>query len=111
MKLGLLRLEGHTINGFGDGGRLEPVSLAPGAEAAADALLSASPETDARIQRVLELIEGFESPYGLELLATVHWVATQGGAGTADEAVNLAHQWSPRERLSDFGWLRSSALH
>ena len=34
----------------------------------------------ARFERVTKLVEGFESPYGLELLATVHWVMSREGA-------------------------------
>lgn len=123
MKFGLLRLEGHYINGFGDGGRLDPVTLASGAEQDANRLLADTPETEDRIRKVVELIDGFESPYGLELLATVHWVVTRNGAQTSQDAVLLTHQWSPRkrqalkesdllaawDRLNEFGWLCPAA--
>ena len=42
---------------------------------------------------------GFESPFGLELLATVHWVCTQGERGkqivpqNIDELVRYIYQW------------------
>ena len=124
MKFGLLRMEGHFINGFGEGGRLDPVSLVEGAEKDADAVLADRPQTDARIERVLSLIHGFESPYGLELLATVHWVTVREGGASADESVRLAHSWSPRkrkalrerdlriawERLNEEGWFAEVAL-
>src|SRR5690606_8308638 len=64
-----------------------------------------------------------ESPYGMELLATVHWVASNDSppATTLDEAVERIHAWSarkkrnmPREhielawtRLCDLGWIGS----
>lgn len=32
------------------------------------------PETRARFEKVKNLIQGYETPYGLELLATVYWV-------------------------------------
>jgi hypothetical protein len=65
------------------------------------------------------LIEGFESPYGLELLATTHWAAAHEDAETAEDATNLVRAWSPRKvrlftpehvevawtRLLDRGWL------
>ena len=36
---------------------------------------------------VADLIAGFETPYGMELLATVHWIADHEGAKDAAEAV------------------------
>jgi hypothetical protein len=50
------------------------------------------------------LIEGFETPYGMELLATVHWVATKGGpkhrqlAAGPEAAVVQIHAWNPRKK-------------
>ena len=60
----------------------------PGAVVDAQAKLKDAPETQARFERVTDLVEGFESPFGLELLATVHWVATRLDAGSADAAVS-----------------------
>ena len=36
-------------------------------------------------ERVAELVQGFETPFGLELLSTVHWVCTRNWAGSADD--------------------------
>ncbi len=41
--------------------------------------LKGNAETNGRIARVLELIEGFESPFGMELLSTVHWLCANEG--------------------------------
>jgi len=65
------------------------------------------------------LIDGFETPYGLELLATTHWVATREAADSPQRAAELVRAWSPRKRrlftddhvaiawarLQDEGWL------
>jgi hypothetical protein len=72
--------------------------------------------------QVSRLIEGFESPYGLELLATVHWVADRQGAKTVDQAVEKVHGWNTRkmmfsphqiqaawDRLDRLGWLKGPA--
>jgi hypothetical protein len=81
--------------------------------------LAGSPETLERFERVARLIDGFESPYGLELLATTHWVATHDGARNPDEATGMVRSWSARkehlftpehvavawDRLADGGWL------
>lgn len=75
----LQALEGHYLVGFGDGNAsvrdAEPLRLMSGARDEAAKFLSTHSATQNRINHVLELIEGFESAYGMELLATVHWVA------------------------------------
>jgi len=100
MKFGLISMAGHYINGFGDGGRLDPVALVPGALEQAESFLANEPETDGRIKRVVNLIEGFETPYGLELLSTVHWVMKHEGARTEEEVLGASHGWNARKRKS-----------
>lgn len=51
-----------------------------------------------RVTRVAELIEGFQSSYGMELLATVHWVAMYEGAKNVDDAIQKISGWSMRKR-------------
>lgn len=125
MRHALQLMDGHYVIGFGDGGRLEPVRLTPTAADEADRYLAAQDhhaEALARIARVTELIDGFETPYGLELLATLDWVANDEGARTAEEAIRLAHAWNPRkarvmkaehlriawERLVEGGWVATA---
>lgn len=98
----LAAVEGHYVVGFGDGStpvqRAEPLRLLPGAEEAAAAALSGQSATAEHLARVLELIDGFETPYGLELLATVHWVLKQGAAADDVAALVAAVQsWSRRK--------------
>jgi len=50
-----------------------------------------------RFDRVADLIEGFETPFGMELLATVHWVAAHEGARTPEEAMVKTHAWNERK--------------
>jgi hypothetical protein len=48
---------------------------------------------------VKAVITGFETPFGMELLATVHWVATrEPRAATLEQAVEAVRAWSPRKR-------------
>jgi O-acetyl-ADP-ribose deacetylase (regulator of RNase III) len=98
-------MEGHFIRGYGDSQKPDAqIELEPGAVDAADAFLADDHESSARLERVAELIEGFETPYGMELLATVHWVAHQPSPGSEcaardpDEAVRHIHAWNPRKR-------------
>ena len=51
-----------------------------------------------RFDRVGELVEGFETPFGLELLATVHWVATRENATSAEDAAAKVYAWNDRKK-------------
>lgn len=127
----LRALEGHYIRGYGDRSRpvseAAPIELLPGAAEEADDFLNTLPDTLQRFRQVIKLIDGFESPYGLELLATVHWVATQvdrAARKDADLTVRLVQAWSRRkqrlfterhieiawQRLKDERWLDPEAL-
>ena len=99
----LQRLEGHYIRGYGDRSRNVAVSLLLGAGERAEARLSEEHSTQERFLRVSELIEGFETPYGMELLATVHWVAANERPEAKldpNEAVVGVHGWSEHKKLT-----------
>src|SRR5206468_3259695 len=53
-----------------------------------------------RLDRVSRLIDGFETPYGMELLATVHWVAQKDPSAATDatRAIDQVHRWDARKR-------------
>ncbi|MDR2561288.1 MAG: DUF4433 domain-containing protein [Holophagales bacterium] len=53
-------------------------------DADASAFLKHRPDTKRRIDRVAELVAGFEPQHGLELLATVHWVAKNEASALPD---------------------------
>ncbi|MCV7027503.1 macro domain-containing protein [Mycolicibacterium novocastrense] len=96
-------VEGHYLRGFGDGATAvmdaEPLDVLPGALDAAQAFLDGHPDTGKRIERVLELANGYETPYGLELLASVHWIAKEDprASGDADLLVKEVQKWTPRK--------------
>jgi O-acetyl-ADP-ribose deacetylase (regulator of RNase III) len=99
----LHRFEGHYTLGFADG-RNKPeteIELLAGAAGAADAVLVSSDNTYCdslqRLARVAKLIEGFESPYGMELLATVHWLARHENAKTFPDVVSGVQAWNQRK--------------
>ncbi|HHW14800.1 MAG TPA: hypothetical protein GXX28_07685 [Firmicutes bacterium] len=50
------------------------------------------------MEQVARLVEGFETPYGLELLATIHWVVTQEGARELTDIAHRVHEWNKRKR-------------
>jgi len=130
----LTSMEGHHIEGMGDGSSraldVIPFRLLPGAVAESEELLSTLHETRDRTARVADLIEGYESTYGLELLATVHWAATRGAHGelapsihSDGEVERAVRSWNDRkgklfttkhvevalERLRSKGWLVAPA--
>lgn len=96
----LVKLEGHFTLGYADGGHQpeKPINLLDVGIAEAEKFLEGHPGTKAHFDRVAELIAGFETPYGMELLATVHWVASKDGARTLSEAIGAVQAWSERKR-------------
>ena len=98
----LQRMDGHFIRGMGDGVVEAEIEPTPDALAEADAFVAETGHSalSDRVQRVGKLIDGFQSPYGMELLATVHWVATQDPAArSVEDAIRATHAWNPRKRL------------
>jgi O-acetyl-ADP-ribose deacetylase (regulator of RNase III) len=93
-------LEGHLVSGYADGGDApdKQIELVPGAVQDAEAFLIDQHETVGRFDRVGKLVEGFETPFGLELLATVHWVATRENAGDAEDAAAKVYAWNERKK-------------
>ena len=97
----LIAIEGHFITGYGDAEDApdKQIELKPDVAEQAEEFLQAHPATRKRFDRVVDLIGGFETPYGMELLATVHWVAGQEGAKTPEEAADKTYAWNDRKRM------------
>jgi O-acetyl-ADP-ribose deacetylase (regulator of RNase III) len=97
----LHRIEGHFVSGYQDGGDQpdKELSIVPGAIEEAERVLEHEPHTHENFNRVADLVDGFETPYGLELLATVHWVATREGATTHEAALEAVHNWNERKKI------------
>jgi len=121
----LADVEGHLITGYasnGDAPEIE-LNLVPGAADEAQEFLASKNATQRRFDRVARLVEGFETPFGLELLATVHWVAAEEGARTRSEIRQATYAWGHRkkqftpdqidlavDRLESQGWLGQMQL-
>jgi O-acetyl-ADP-ribose deacetylase (regulator of RNase III) len=96
----LAEMEGNLIRGYaseGDTPETE-LELVPGAAEKAEGFLATESETQERFERVARLVEGYETPYGLELLATVHWVATKEGARDRGRLADATRRWGHRKR-------------
>jgi hypothetical protein len=113
-------VEGHLIAGYEDGGDApnKQLELVPGATKDAEAFLENDVETRERFDRVANLVEGFETSFGLELLSTVHWLASHENTLNAEEVVSQTYAWSERKKrfsprqiklalevLADKGWI------
>jgi len=61
--------------------------------------LENDPATKSRIENVADLISGFETPFGLELLSTVHWVASKESADTVEKVISKTHAWNDRKKM------------
>lgn len=96
----LQHIEGHYIQGYSDESDKPgtQIQLLRDNEVAIESLLNQNNETMQRFNRVVDLIKGFETSYGMELLTTVHWVATREKADTLDKVVEKTHQWSQRKK-------------
>ncbi|AHW65719.1 Appr-1-p processing domain protein (plasmid) [Corynebacterium glyciniphilum AJ 3170] len=98
----LIAVEGHYLTGYGDGSakvlEANPLMPVPGATELANKVLSHNPETRERMGQVLDLAAGYESAYGMELLATVHWVTERAPEGATDEDIaRTVADWSARK--------------
>lgn len=114
-------IEGHFISGYGDAEDLpdKPLELKPYAAEQAETFLAEHEGTQQRFDRVADLIKGFETTFGMELLSTVQWVNAQEEASTEEEAIQKVYGWNNRKRmfeprhirlawrrLDETGWLR-----
>lgn len=96
----LHRIEGYFVAGYQDGGDQpdKELRIVPGAIEEAEKALRHEPQAHDNFNRVADLVDGFETPYGMELLATVHWVATREGATTPSKAVERIQDWNERKK-------------
>ena len=93
------KMDGHFIRGLGDG--VVESEIAPDQEALVEAELfiqqAKRQDLFQHISKVSRLIEGFQSPYGMELLSTVHWVATREQADNSAKAITAVQAWNERK--------------
>jgi hypothetical protein len=117
----LQRIEGHFTRGYGDRSAKAEIRLMPNAIECAKEFLKSKPEAEERLERVKKLIEGFETPYGMELLSTVHWVVKHEKGVQRDlerirgkveswnkrkgNVMKPQHIWKAYSRLEQQGWV------
>ncbi len=93
-------IEGHLISGYEDGGDApdKQLQLVPGAVEYAMVFLSDKKTTQENFTKVAQLVDGFETPFGLELLSTVHWVVKNENAKSVDEVIDKIYNWNDRKK-------------
>jgi O-acetyl-ADP-ribose deacetylase (regulator of RNase III) len=96
----LRTVEGYFVSGYADGGDApnKQLELVPGAMEDAGVFLKDHPETAARFDKVADLVAGFETPFGLELLATVHWIMKNEPIETMQDVVARSYAWNDRKK-------------
>src|SRR5690242_5588941 len=103
LRRALSAMEGHYITGLGDGSARATdavsIDVMPAAIAQVQEYLAEHPETATRISAVMSEIAGFESAYGLELLASVHWVMSHDEAARNNPEITheAVRKWSQRK--------------
>ena len=118
----LAAVEGYYISGYGAGGDApsKALELVPGAVEESKVALSQQPDSLKRFEQVARLVQGFETPFGLELLSTVHWIATRERPEDDGQLVHHVYAWGESKRqfspdqillakrvLSEQGWLNA----
>ena len=98
----LRAVEGHLVSGYADGGDQpdKPLALVPEARKDVQPVLEQNTTTMNRFERVAGLVAGFETAFGLELLATVHWVAEghEGSVKSMEEVIGKIYDWNNSKR-------------
>jgi O-acetyl-ADP-ribose deacetylase (regulator of RNase III) len=93
-------IEGHLVSGYADGGDTpnKQLELVPRAVEDAMIYLQQHPDTLSRFDKVAALVEGFESPFGLELLSTTHWIMNKEAVSSVDEVIEHTYAWNNRKQ-------------
>ncbi len=125
----IIGLEGRYIKGYGDGcGGLNSgwaqIMTVPAVLPEVRNYLADYPTVMASIERVERLVTGFETPLGMELLATIHWIITRENPNAGCDIEMLTSEigkWARRKaklfkpdhiemalsRLREEGWIPS----
>ena len=77
------------------------VVVTPGTYAASDELLKSNGiDVSQMVSRLSVLIEGYETPYGMELLSSVHFLSVADGITTQPEMSEALEAWNDHKRES-----------
>jgi len=89
---------GEAIEAYGKALALEPIAPTEAALHQLGQFLADGREDVGKLtSAVLSVVSGFEGPYGVELLASTHWVATREGATDSHDAASAVRSWTRRK--------------
>lgn len=98
----LIKIDGHFVSGYGDGYDYpdKPMEILGNSYAEAAKFTEGNFQLSERMDRVAELITGFEDPYGLELLSSVHWVMhhDEKAMHSPESAISAVQCWNERKK-------------
>jgi len=97
----LHKMDGHYIKGVGDNTGESEITPLQSAIDASSLFIKESTNSNLldKINKVEVLIEGFESPYGMELLSTVHWVVKKEKTpNNLDAVIKSIREWNDRKK-------------
>lgn len=92
-------MEGHYIRGTGDNDKAQSeIEILDLGLELAEKVLTENPETLIGIQKVQDIIRGFETPYNMELLSTVHWALKHSDLKSLEAVTEYVQAWSERKK-------------
>lgn len=96
----LQRMEGHMIRGYGDRTTISEIYLVDGMMEDVSLFLANDVQAKQQLKAVQQLIDGFENPYGLELLSTVYWIMKRSPllSKNVDYVVKEVQNWNDRKK-------------
>lgn len=96
----LQNMEAHYIHGYGDRSQKAEIRLVENAINEANNFLANRDDCFDKLEKIKRLIDGFETPFGMELLASVHWVIARENisANSLDAVTTKIHQWNERKK-------------
>ncbi|WP_317056412.1 type II toxin-antitoxin system antitoxin DNA ADP-ribosyl glycohydrolase DarG [Roseovarius rhodophyticola] len=100
LKKAFIAFENHgLISGFMSGERQTHVTNS-GCAVAEEFLSNTVENSDEVVDRLSKLIQGYESPYGLELLSSVHWLAHHEKHYPIEKIIEEMVGWNENKRSS-----------
>lgn len=100
LKKAYIAFEHHgLIGGFTTGDRQAHVTNS-GCAVADEFLSNSQQKSDDVVSKLSQLIQGYESPYGLELLSSVHWLAHHEGHFPVEKIIEEMMNWNDDKRNS-----------
>lgn len=102
----LIDLDGHYLTGLSTGSNAPTAKIKINPDILdevnqyIDYYKNTHPISEKRMNDVIKLIRGFETPYGLELLSTVHWVCVKENnqITSLEDTIKAVQEWNPRKK-------------